>query len=1194
MNVFFFELRYWLRQPMVYVFLVINTLLIFGATSSDTIQVGGSFGNITKNAPFVIQSYYSVMSYITLLMTTAFVLASTTRDFTYNSFQIIFTTPIHRYQYLLGRLCGAVIIAVIPMIGVSLGVLSGSVMPWVDAAKVGPVYPMAHLSGFFFIAIPNTLFGASVVFMIAALTRNTIASFVGSLVLLVVVGVAGAFAQDLDKEWIAALVDPFGAQTFSLLTKYWTVGQKNQEILSLTGWFLANRLIWIFISILLIGITLARFSFTEVSRKRKKKIEEVDYVISHLHLQDLPVARQKFNISSTWYIFWVKFRFELTGILKSPAFIVILLAGLLNFIPNILINNEPYGLSAYPVTYSMIDMIEGSFYMFLVAIIIIYSGQLVWKEREHFIDEIHDAAPHPHRAVYMAKFSALAVVILVVQLGLIAACVSTQLAKGFYDVRLPVYFKSLLMIDYPGLLLLIVMAMFFHSVINNKYLAFFAFVIFLIANSFIWFLLDVESLMVRYGGRPTYIYSDMNGFGPFWNGMVWFRVYWLLFAMMLVFLTIFIWTRGKEFSIRHKLSRIREGLKSPSRLALAWIFIAWLFCGTWIYYNTQVLNEIVTSDELEKLQVDYEKKYKQYQDIFQPRITDIKYKIDLYPNERKLDVRGVWWVKNKSLTPLDSIHISFPRYFRTAIEIPGSQQVHNDEQLRYRIFRLHSPLPPGDSMRITFTSTYEAEGFENQVSFTSVVENGSFFNNTDISPNIGYMSERELTDRDKRRKHGLGDRDRMPLLQMNCTEACMNNYISSNADWVQVETVISTSGDQLAIAPGSLRREWKKEGRNFYQYKLDHPSVNFYSFMSGRYEVLREKYRDIDVEVYYDSRHAYNIGKMERSMKRSLDYFLEHFGPYYHKQVRIIEFPRYGSFAQAFPGTMPYSESIGFIARIVEEDDIDMVFYVVAHEMAHQYWAHQVIGAYMQGATLLSETFSQYSALMVMEKEYGRDAMKKFLKYEMDAYLRSRGSEWLKEQPLKTVEDQGYVHYRKGSVVMYYLKEMIGEMTVNEALRELIEQYAYKNPPYPTSEHAINAFKTRTPDSLQYLITDLFEKITVFNNRVTDVQVNLVPGGKYELVLDAEVHKYYADSVGIETEVPVNDWIEIGVFGEEGPRNKNKPVIYRKKHLIKENRVRVPILLDKKPEEAGIDPMNLLVDLVSDDNIKQVVVPSAK
>ena len=109
-------------------------------------------------------------------------------------------------------------------------------------------------------------------------------------------------------------------------------------------------------------------------------------------------------------------------------------------------------------------------------------------------------------------------------------------------------------------------------------------------------------------------------------------------------------------------------------------------------------------------------------------------------------------------------------------------------------------------------------------------------------------------------------------------------------------------------------------------------------------------------------------------MKKSLDYCTRNFGPYQHQQVRILEFPRYARFAQSLPNTIPYSEAIGFIARVEQTDDIDYPFYVTAHEVAHQWWAHQVIGADVQGATMLSETLAQYSALMVMEKEYGARA----------------------------------------------------------------------------------------------------------------------------------------------------------------------------------------------------------------------------
>src|SRR6187399_3323832 len=147
MKFFIFEIKYWLRQPMVYIFLAINTLMIFGATYSDNIQVGGSFGNILKNAPFVIQTYYSIMSIITLLMTTAFILASTIRDYSYDTFQIIFTTPVKRIQYLLGRFFGAVCVSVIPMLGISVGVIIGCMMPDMDPERVGPFILQAHIAG---------------------------------------------------------------------------------------------------------------------------------------------------------------------------------------------------------------------------------------------------------------------------------------------------------------------------------------------------------------------------------------------------------------------------------------------------------------------------------------------------------------------------------------------------------------------------------------------------------------------------------------------------------------------------------------------------------------------------------------------------------------------------------------------------------------------------------------------------------------------------------------------------------------------------------------------------------------------------------------------------------------------------------------------------------------------------------------
>jgi ABC-2 type transport system permease protein len=1187
MRFYLFEIRYWLRQPMVYIFFIINALLIFGATSSDNINVGGSFGNILKNAPFVIQTYYSIMSFLTLLMTTAFILASTIRDFTYNSYQIIFTTPVKRLHYLLGRFFGAVTISTLPMLGVSAGILIGCLMPWVDPEKVGLVFLDAHLAGFLQLAVPNTLFSASVVFIIAALTRNTISAFIGSLLLLVATGIAGAFAEDLSREWLAILMDPYGSQTFSILTKYWTVSQKNSQVLPLTGLYLYNRLIWFAVSVILILITSKLFSFTAKNKKVKEKNDDADEPLLHKHAS-LPAVSPVFNRKAAFVMYFARIKFELSSILKSPAFIVILIAGLLNFLPTIFLNDAPYGLTAHPVTYYMIDMVQGSFYLFLIAIIIIYSGQLVWKERDNKMEEIYDATPHPTWISWLSKFTSLAIIIFIVQVFCIIACITAQLSKGFYDIRPAVYITTLLGIDYSGLLYLVIMAMFLHSVINNKYLAFFAFVIFLLLNNFLWVLLEVESNMVQYGGKPTYIYSDMNGYGPFLKSIVWFRGYWLLLAVMLAVVSLYSWTRGKETSFRSKSINVFNGIRNEVKPLMLTLLFLWLLVACIVFYNTKVINKIVTEDEIELQQAAYEKKYKKFEKLNQPRITAIKYAIDIFPSTRSFLAKGEWWVKNKGATPIDSVHVNMLRNYNIEFKLPGSALIQNDEKLHYRIYKLHHSLMPGDSLHITFSSEFVSRGFENEVSFTSIADNGSFFNNSDFSPAIGYQPGNELADRDKRKKQDLPEKERLPALERNCTTNCMNNYISNNSDWVTLETTISTSADQTAIAPGSLTNHWKKDGRNYYSYHLDHYALNFYSFMSARYEILRDTFKGIKLEVYYDKSHPYNIQNMRRSLSRSLDYYTSNFGTYSNAQARIIEFPRYQSFAQAFPGTMPYSEGIGFISKIEKKEDIDMVFYVVAHEMAHQYWAHQLIGAEMQGATLLSETFAQYSALMVMEKEYGRNAMKKFLKYEMDNYLRARGSERRKEVPLMYVEDQGYIHYRKGSLVMYYLREMIGEEMVNKSLRKLLTTYAYKEPPYPTAYMAVDAFRENTPDSLQYLITDLFETITLFNNRAKTATAKKQSGNNYELTLEVESQKFRADSLGRETEIPVNDWIEIGVFGEASDENPDGNLLFRQKFKIQQRKSILKIIVNSKPYKAGIDPLNLMVDLVSDDNIIKV------
>src|SRR5579872_6632357 len=153
---FWFEVRYWLRSTMLWIFTAIIALMVFGAVSTDQITIGNALENTYRNAPFVIENYYSLMCLLTLLMITAFVNSAASRDFASNTHQLIFSTPLRKFDYLAGHYLGATAIAVIPMLGVSLGILAAKYMPWVEPERWGPVRWDAHWYGLLVFAIPNT------------------------------------------------------------------------------------------------------------------------------------------------------------------------------------------------------------------------------------------------------------------------------------------------------------------------------------------------------------------------------------------------------------------------------------------------------------------------------------------------------------------------------------------------------------------------------------------------------------------------------------------------------------------------------------------------------------------------------------------------------------------------------------------------------------------------------------------------------------------------------------------------------------------------------------------------------------------------------------------------------------------------------------------------------------------------------
>lgn len=1190
-EIFKFEFRFQLRQPIVWISGAIFVLLTFLAITTDNVTIGGSIGAINRNAPFVIVQILSIMSLIAVFITTAFVANVVNRDFELGTHELFFSTPLKKTSYLGGRFFGALAIAFCIFVPVAASIWVGSLMPWLEPERIGPFLLEPYVFSLAVMVLPNLFVMSAIFFSLAALTRSAMYTYVGVVAFFVLYGVSQSLLGDLDNLTFASLADPFGLAAFFVATRYWTVFEKNTLTPEVMGPILVNRLVWISVGIVILLVTINRFRLSVAARQsRKKGVSQgtSDELVTHLGtgLPDLASPRV-FGFRSELRQFFLQAKIEVVSTLKSPPFLILILIGILNIIGNSTALDQIFDVSIWPVTNAMIRVISGSFFLYTFIIIVFFGGELVWKERQLKLNEVYDALPVPNWVIWASKMTALAAVVLVLQVAAMATTIGIQLAYGYTNFEIPVYVKGLVFDAGLAFILMGVLSFFFQTLGTNKYLGFLLMTVFFVSLLALP-ALDWEHVLYRFAQVPANPYSDMNGYGHFMQGMVWGYAYWCAFAILLVVAVHLFWVRGTEtaFRVRGVLARRRF---TKGAIAAACIsVVATAATGAWIYNNTNVINEYRTSDQQELAQADFEKKYKKYEGMALPRVVDVKADVDLFPYERDADIRGSYVLKNTHAEPLRELHVWLnPLVKGRRIDVPGAKVRDADETFGYTIYDLDTPLQPGETMQLTFDLQIRNDGFTNGPGVTDFVDNGTFFNNYVWFPYIGYQSGNELVDTNTRRKYGLEPIQRMP--KIGDPAALSSNYLGAQSDWLTFETTVSTSPDQIAIAPGYLQREWTENGRRYFHYKMDAPILGFWSYLSARYTVKRDKWNDVDIEVYYHEPHTFNVDRMIDGVKKSLDYFTKNFGPYQHRQVRIIEFPRYATFAQAFPNTIPFSESIGFIARLDEPDDIDYVFYVTAHEVAHQWWAHQVIGAQMQGATVMSETLSQYSALMVMEKEYGPETMQRFLKYELESYLRGRGSELIEEMPLELVENQGYIHYRKGSLVMYALRDYMGEEALNRALSKFVGDHKFAGPPYPTSRDLLAYIRAEAPPEVQPVIADLFEKITLFENKAKSATWSKRTDGKYVVKLDVEAGKYYATGGGKEEPAAIGDMIDIGVLGPK-PKEPGKaaPILHLEKKRIDQPKMSFEIVVDRMPDRAGIDPLNKLIDRNPEDNTVKV------
>ena len=251
--------------------------------------------------------------------------------------------------------------------------------------------------------------------------------------------------------------------------------------------------------------------------------------------------------------------------------------------------------NVWPVTYLMLQAVEGGAELFLYIVATLYAAELIWRERDTHFAGIHDALPIAETTDWFSKLFALCFVEIVL-LTVTGLCgILMQTVAGYYHYELAQYAKELYLVTFPQVLTFALLALFIQTVVSNKFIGhgivIGIFVIIPILFSFGW-----ENTLYLFGNTPPYTYSDMNGYGHFVPALFWSITYWLSISCVLGVISIALARRGADdaWPARFRLAAQRAPRLIPA--AAVFLLVA-IGSGAWYFYNAHVLNEYLTAQE---------------------------------------------------------------------------------------------------------------------------------------------------------------------------------------------------------------------------------------------------------------------------------------------------------------------------------------------------------------------------------------------------------------------------------------------------------------------------------------------------------------------------------------------------------------------------------------------------------------------
>lgn len=1218
-----FELGYQLRRPWPWLGFAALFVFTFLFSREGVVPVTLTT-DFTINAPFVVTAATVITSLLWLLVAAPISGEAAARDVASRMDQLLFTSPVRKGEHLGGRWLAAVLLNLFVLLGAQCGAMAAVLIPGVAPEMVGPLRFATYAAAFAYVAVPNAVVGTTMQCAASLASGRAMASWFASFLLLfLAVPFSAIVSMPLGLPTLGKLLDPMGfIAIWNSVLLEWTIAEKYTRAFTLEGASLHNRLLWLAIAASVCAVTYARFRFAyrlpsrfslawmrrlRVARPHETRtVSSVDGRVGGrapgvlagvgvpMHSSTVvPVARSRsFDGSARWLQVRTIAAASLASLLRSaggaflllilPAFLLLVLGVQLHVLDVPIAPRTGYLLSKY---LTGATLAPENFWLSVPLLILYFSGELVWRERDAGLAETHDTMAVPHWVTLAGKYLGLALLLMLVLAITMAIGLFTQWRLGYETHEFGLFTVVLFGLQLLDYLLLAAMAFAVHCAVNQKYgghlLVLLVYVFLLLAPRF-----GVEHHLLRYASSPPWRYTDLRGFGSSLTPWGWFHLYWSAWATLLLIGAALLWPRGRERALSARLREARLRLRRGSMALATLAGGAAAGSGAFIFYNTNILHGYRNSDAQVALSAEYERRFGRHAEEAQPSIASTRLEASLFPSRRTAEIRGHYQLINRQATPVTEVHVETAAGVRTALSFTRKvARVDSAPTLGHAVYVLAEPLLPGDSLTLAFDVAAMPRGFTHRGSVDVIATNGTHITG-DVLPRIGYQPTRELMAPDDRRSAGLPRKVTLPT-----PDDVHPSMLAGGAG--RFEAIVNTDVDQTVVAPGTLQRTWLANGRRWFHYVSEAPIGGLHQIFSARYTTLTSRWRDVDISVFHHPTHGQQADRLIASARASLEYFSTQFAPYPYPFLQFVEQPAPGM-GMGVDGSGVVTVLEGATLFRAPPTGIDGTFEIAAHEVAHQWWGGQLTPAVAEGAILLSESLAWYSAMRVIRQTKGQDALRRFMRT-----MRSP-SPWPPMRtglPLLRAIDP-YAGYRRGPFAFYALSEYAGEAAVNGALRALIAEHrgtlaGGAGRTLATTSALYRQLQATTPDSLQSLLHDLFAATTFWQFDTKGATAKRLPDGKYEVTFDLTARKVVVDTAGRETEVPVAEWVELAVFAAGAPGQELGKRLYLGRHQLRAGAQRVTVVVSGTPARGGVDPYNLL-DWDDGDNIEAITVEATR